>query len=182
MVGSFPNWDRWSEWNGKYRDDVRAFVRGDPGKKPAFATRLAGSADLYNTNNRCAVRAGRGVMGSMRGVMGSMHVLADRNSTSSYIVVLSHILVSSHILCQQEAARQHQFCHRPRWVYAARPGVLQPKAQRRQRRRQSRRQVCVDHTSRSTHDATTPCMRTATTTSAGTVVLRVTQTTRASSG
>lgn len=52
MVGSFPNWDRWSEWNGKYRDDVRAFIKGDPGKKPAFATRLAGSADLYNTNNR----------------------------------------------------------------------------------------------------------------------------------
>ena len=52
MVGSFPNWDRWSEWNGKYRDDVRAFVKGDPGKKPGFATRLAGSADLYNKNNR----------------------------------------------------------------------------------------------------------------------------------
>ena len=53
QVGSFPNWDVWGEWNGKFRDDVRRFVKGDRGTKAAFATRLAGSADLYNVNKRC---------------------------------------------------------------------------------------------------------------------------------
>lgn len=52
QVGSFPNWDVWGEWNGKFRDDVRRFVKGDQGMKPALATRLAGSADLYNVNQR----------------------------------------------------------------------------------------------------------------------------------
>ncbi|EFJ47823.1 hypothetical protein VOLCADRAFT_117715 [Volvox carteri f. nagariensis] len=52
QVGSFPNWDVWAEWNGRYRDDVRKFIKGDPGMKRAFATRLAGSADLYNNHNR----------------------------------------------------------------------------------------------------------------------------------
>ena len=53
QVGSFPNWDVWGEWNGRFRDDVRRFIKGDPGCKPAFATRIAGSADLYHKNNRC---------------------------------------------------------------------------------------------------------------------------------
>ncbi|CAL5221257.1 g3414 [Coccomyxa viridis] len=52
QVGSFPNWDVWGEWNGRYRDDVRRFVKGDQGMKAAFATRLAGSADMYNVNQR----------------------------------------------------------------------------------------------------------------------------------
>ena len=52
QVGSFPNWDRWAEWNGRYRDDVRRFIKGDAGAKPSFATRLAGSADLYAVNKR----------------------------------------------------------------------------------------------------------------------------------
>ena len=52
QVGSFPNWDIWAEWNGKYRDDIRCFIKGDPGMKSAFATRIAGSADLYHYNNR----------------------------------------------------------------------------------------------------------------------------------
>ena len=52
QVGSFPNWDVWGEWNGRFRDDVRRFVKGDPGCKPAFATRLAGSADLYHNHQR----------------------------------------------------------------------------------------------------------------------------------
>jgi hypothetical protein len=38
---------RWSEWNGRFRDDVRRFVRGDPGIVGAVATRIAGSSDLY---------------------------------------------------------------------------------------------------------------------------------------
>ncbi|GLU16137.1 hypothetical protein SLE2022_325870 [Rubroshorea leprosula] len=52
LVGSFPNWDRWAEWNGKYRDDIRRFIKGDPGMKGTFATRVAGSADLYMVNKR----------------------------------------------------------------------------------------------------------------------------------
>ncbi|KAL5779792.1 hypothetical protein ACOSQ2_010529 [Xanthoceras sorbifolium] len=52
LVGRFPNWDRWAEWNGKYRDDIRRFIKGDPGMKGSLATRVAGSADLYRVNNR----------------------------------------------------------------------------------------------------------------------------------
>jgi len=52
QVGSFPNWDVWAEWNGMYRDDLRRFIKGDPGMKGAFATRIAGSADLYAKNAR----------------------------------------------------------------------------------------------------------------------------------
>ncbi|MFM8330522.1 MAG: glycogen debranching protein GlgX [Candidatus Methylumidiphilus sp.] len=47
QVGSFPNWGRWAEWNGRFRDDIRSFVRGESGKVGSLATRLAGSADLY---------------------------------------------------------------------------------------------------------------------------------------
>jgi len=46
QVGSFPG-HRWSEWNGKYRDDVRLFWRGDPGMVGLFASRISGSADIY---------------------------------------------------------------------------------------------------------------------------------------
>jgi len=52
QVGTFPNWDVWGEWNGKFRDDFRKFVKGDGGMKKAIATRIAGSADLYHNNNR----------------------------------------------------------------------------------------------------------------------------------
>ena len=51
-MGGFPNWDVWGEWNGKYRDDVRRFIKGDGGVKSGFATRISGSADLYHVNNR----------------------------------------------------------------------------------------------------------------------------------
>jgi glycogen operon protein len=46
QVGHFPG-DRWCEWNGRYRDDVRRFVKGDPGMTGAMAWRLGGSADIY---------------------------------------------------------------------------------------------------------------------------------------
>jgi glycogen operon protein len=46
QVGSFANL-RWAEWNGRYRDDARRFWRGDQGTLGDFATRLAGSSDLY---------------------------------------------------------------------------------------------------------------------------------------
>ena len=51
QVGSFAG-DRWQEWNGRFRDDVRRFVRGDRGSVPAIATRLLGSPDLYGHKER----------------------------------------------------------------------------------------------------------------------------------
>ena len=51
QVGSFPS-DRWSEWNGRFRDDVRRFWRGDAGQLSALATRLCGSADLYDKDGQ----------------------------------------------------------------------------------------------------------------------------------
>ena len=46
QIGHFPG-DRWAEWNDRFRDDIRRFVKGDPGLAGAVASRLAGSADLY---------------------------------------------------------------------------------------------------------------------------------------
>jgi isoamylase len=51
LVGAFPGL-RWSEWNGRYRDDVRRFWRGDPAMAAALASRLCGSADLYQRSGR----------------------------------------------------------------------------------------------------------------------------------
>jgi isoamylase len=51
QVGSFPG-RRWSEWNGRFRDDVRRFVRNERGLVPAVATRIAGSSDLYQWSRR----------------------------------------------------------------------------------------------------------------------------------
>jgi len=50
QVGNFPV--QWTEWNGKYRDCVRRFWRGDGGQLSEFATRLAGSSDLYEGSGR----------------------------------------------------------------------------------------------------------------------------------
>jgi glycogen operon protein len=47
QVGSFPAYGRWAEWNGKYRDCVRKFLKGDDGQVAEMAQRLAGSPDLY---------------------------------------------------------------------------------------------------------------------------------------
>ena len=52
QVGSFPSWGRWAEWNGRFRDEVRRFVRGEPGVTPLLAKRLAGSPDLYRGSGR----------------------------------------------------------------------------------------------------------------------------------
>ena len=46
QVGSFSE-RRWAEWNGRYRDDVRRFWRGDDGMVGVFASRICGSADIY---------------------------------------------------------------------------------------------------------------------------------------
>ncbi|HYB18258.1 MAG TPA: glycogen debranching protein GlgX [Streptosporangiaceae bacterium] len=50
QVGNFP--PLWTEWNGKYRDTIRDFWRGHPETMPEFASRLAGSSDLYATSGR----------------------------------------------------------------------------------------------------------------------------------
>ena len=50
QLGGFPI--GWAEWNGKYRDTMRSFWRGDPGHLPDLATRLAGSADLFAPTDR----------------------------------------------------------------------------------------------------------------------------------
>ena len=47
QVGSFPSWNRWSEWNGKYRDCVRKFVKGAGECAPELFWRIRGSSDLY---------------------------------------------------------------------------------------------------------------------------------------
>ncbi len=51
QVGSFIG-DRFAEWNGKYRDDVRRFVKGDPGVVPDLMARIMGSPDLYRSPDR----------------------------------------------------------------------------------------------------------------------------------
>jgi glycogen operon protein len=52
QVGKFPFGARWSEWNGRYRDDVRKFWRGDPDTVGGLCTRITGSSDLYQWNGR----------------------------------------------------------------------------------------------------------------------------------
>ncbi len=56
QVGSFPAYGRWAEWNGKYRDTIRRFLRGEPGQIGQMVQRLIGSPDLY---------AGRGAAASI---------------------------------------------------------------------------------------------------------------------
>ena len=48
QVGSFPSWKRWAEWNGRYRDDMRRFLKGDDFLSQAAARRITGSPDLYD--------------------------------------------------------------------------------------------------------------------------------------
>ena len=50
--GSFAGLNRWSEWNGRFRDDIRRFIRGDDDATTAAATRIAGSSDAYNHSGR----------------------------------------------------------------------------------------------------------------------------------
>jgi glycogen operon protein len=54
QVGSFADYGRWSEWNGRYRDTVRRFVKGDLGMAGELATRVAGSVDLYGGRGSAA--------------------------------------------------------------------------------------------------------------------------------
>jgi glycogen operon protein len=52
QVGGFPFGRRWSEWNGKYRDDVRKFWKGDTGLTSTLASRVCGSSDIYQLSGR----------------------------------------------------------------------------------------------------------------------------------
>ena len=52
QVGNFPAYRRWAEWNGKYRDDVRQFLKGDDGKAGDAINRITGSTDLYHPEHR----------------------------------------------------------------------------------------------------------------------------------
>lgn len=52
QVGSFPSWNRWAEWNGRYRDDMRSFLKGDDGMAGNAITRITGSRDLYSPGSR----------------------------------------------------------------------------------------------------------------------------------
>ena len=56
QVGSFPGY-RWAEWNGRYRDVIRRFVRGDKGMLNELATRLCGSSDLYEHKGRLPINS-----------------------------------------------------------------------------------------------------------------------------
>jgi glycogen operon protein len=51
QVGSFYK-SRWAEWNGRFRDDIRRYMRGDMGMISALATRFSGSSDLYRNSGR----------------------------------------------------------------------------------------------------------------------------------
>ena len=51
-VGSFPSWNRWAEWNGKYRDDMRDYLKGNYGMWETAARRIMGSSDLYDPEHR----------------------------------------------------------------------------------------------------------------------------------
>ncbi|MBI2378354.1 MAG: glycogen debranching protein GlgX [Deltaproteobacteria bacterium] len=54
QVGSFPAYGRWAEWNGKYRDGLRRFLKGDDAMVGALAQAVQGSPDLYSTRGPSA--------------------------------------------------------------------------------------------------------------------------------
>lgn len=56
LVGRFPG-ERWSEWNGVFRDDIRRYWRGDAGMAGAFASRLCGSADIYEHSGKAPLHS-----------------------------------------------------------------------------------------------------------------------------
>jgi len=56
LVGRFHG-ERWSEWNGQYRDDIRRFWRGDAGQVGPLASRLCGSSDLYDHSGKAPIHS-----------------------------------------------------------------------------------------------------------------------------
>jgi glycogen operon protein len=56
QIGYYPG-NRWAEWNGRYRDDIRRFVKGEPGLVGAVASRIAGSADIYQAGGHLPINS-----------------------------------------------------------------------------------------------------------------------------
>jgi glycogen operon protein len=56
QIGYFPGY-RWAEWNGRYRDDIRRFVKGDAGLVGAVASRIAGSSDIYQSSGHLPINS-----------------------------------------------------------------------------------------------------------------------------
>ena len=56
QIGYFPGY-RWAEWNGRYRDDMRRFVKGDAGLISTVASRIAGSADIYQSSGHLPINS-----------------------------------------------------------------------------------------------------------------------------
>src|SRR5207245_924114 len=56
QIGYFPGY-RWAEWNGKFRDDVRKFLKGDGGLVGAVAARISGSADIYQSTGHLPINS-----------------------------------------------------------------------------------------------------------------------------
>src|SRR3569623_979516 len=56
QIGYFPGY-RWAEWNGKYRDDVRRFIKGDGGLRGARASRISCSSDIYQSHDHLPVNS-----------------------------------------------------------------------------------------------------------------------------
>lgn len=56
QIGYFPGY-RWAEWNGRFRDDIRRFVKGDPGLVGVVSSRLAGSADIYQSTGHLPINS-----------------------------------------------------------------------------------------------------------------------------
>lgn len=52
QVGTFPSWKRWAEWNGRFRDDMRRFLKSDEGMAEIAMKRICGSGDIYNPIHR----------------------------------------------------------------------------------------------------------------------------------
>ena len=52
QVGSFPAYGRWAEWNGKYRDTVRKFLKGEPGETGAMSQAVQGWPEMYHSRGR----------------------------------------------------------------------------------------------------------------------------------
>ena len=52
QVGTFPAWNRWAEWNGRYRDDMRRYLKGDEGMAQVAAQRIVGSRDICEVHSR----------------------------------------------------------------------------------------------------------------------------------
>ena len=76
QVGCFPAYGRWAEWNGKYRDDVRRFLKGDAGMAGELATRLLGSPDLYHGR-------GTGRLGQLRHLPRRLHAAPTWSPTTT---------------------------------------------------------------------------------------------------